>query len=312
MHNRKRHPAFTLIELLVSIAIIGLLVSILLPALSSARQMAKSALCLTRLRTAGQGMVLYANDHQDVLPPGRLPKIDDNHWRVKVIGGVKYRPTFLTMMERQIGLRPFDDPQPTKTGVDRFGQPGDRQNYNNEMFVCPEVSHWTDERNGAYGYNYQFLGNARLDGTGLTSYKNWPVMSSWVKTPSRCVAAADCVGTAASFPIRERGEYEDNAFGDSGSGRSLHALGNEGFNLDPPRIDAEFGEAASLKDGHVARTALHERHRGRGSVLWSDGHVSGETLESLGYHVKENGVVGLDGHNRLFSTKGTPEAWRKR
>ncbi len=310
MAGARHHNAFTLIELLVSTAVIGLLISILLPALSAARQMAKSTVCLTRLRTAGQGLALYANDFKDVLPPSRMPKIDDNNWRVEVIGGVKYRPTFLTMMERQIGLRPFDDPKPSKNEVDRFGQPGDRQNYASEMYVCPEVPHWTDERNAAFGYNYQFLGNARLlDDNNLNSYKNWPVQSSWIQSPAQCVAVADSLGTAASFSPRERGEYQDNDLGDSRSGRSLFARGNEGFNFDPPRIDQERGEAASLKHGHIGRTALHERHRGRGTVLWVDGHASGETNESLGYEIDEDGVVGLMGDNRLFSSRGENKAW---
>lgn len=302
--------AFTLIELLVVIAIIGLLISILMPALSSARSVAKSAICLTRLRTAGQGMVLYANDNRDTMVPGRLPKVNDHHWRIRVLGGLKYRPSFLTMMESQVGLTPFADPQPSRSSIDKFGQPGDRQNYFSEQYVCPEVPDWTDERNGAYGYNYQFLGNARLfDVSDLSSYKNWPIKSSRIKSPARCVGVADSLGTAASFPTNQRGSYEDNDFGDSKSGRSLHAKGNEGFNLDPPRIDIERGEAASLKNGHVARTSIDERHRGKGNVLWMDGHASPETLRSLGYEVDDQGVVGFEGDNRFFHINSKDQAW---
>ena len=303
--------AFTLIELLIVIAIIGLLMSILVPALSGARRIAKSTVCATRLRTLGQGLVLYANAHNDDLVPGRLPKIDDDHWRIRVEGGIKYRPTFLTMMASQVGLPPFDDPQPSKTSIDTYGQPGDRQNYSNEQYICPQVPDWTDERNGCYGYNYQFLGNARLwDKNDLTSYKNWPVKSSSVRSPARCVAVADCVGTAASFPRHKRGPYEDNLPGDSKSGRTVNAMGNEGFNLDPPRVDPERGEMAWLKGGaDNARSALHERHGGKGNVLWVDGRCSGETLESLGYKVRDDGLVDLDGDNHLFSIRYENEAW---
>ena len=303
-----KRNAFTLIELLVVIAITGLLTTILVPALSSARGAAKSAVCLTRLRTAGQGMALYTNANRDRLVPGRLPRIDDDNWRMRVVGGVKYRPTFLTMMESQVGLPPFDDPQPSKTAIDRHGQPGDRQNYSSEQYLCPEVADWTDERNGAYGYNYQFLGNSRLrDADNVQSYKNWAVSSSQIRSPARCVAIADSMGSAASFPRLNRWAYEDNKYADSRSGRSLQALGNEGFNLDPPRIDLDNGEAASLD--HHARTSVHERHRGRANVLWSDGHGSSETLESLGYQVEDNGVVGFEGNNRFFHIDGKDKAW---
>ncbi|MBU0717241.1 MAG: hypothetical protein KJ749_03255, partial [Planctomycetes bacterium] len=52
-----------------------------------------------------------------------------------------------------------------------------------------------------------------------------------------------------------------------------------------------------------------ERHRGKGNVLWVDGHCSGETLETLGYRVSESGVVEFDGYNRLFSITQADEAW---
>ncbi len=60
--------AFTLIELLVVVAIIAVLVAILLPALSSAREQARSVTCRSQLRQIGLAFYAYANDHRDYLP----------------------------------------------------------------------------------------------------------------------------------------------------------------------------------------------------------------------------------------------------
>ncbi|MEK6799550.1 MAG: type II secretion system protein [Planctomycetota bacterium] len=302
--------AFTLIEVLVVIAIIGVLVSVLIPALSRSRAMAKSAVCLTRLRTLGQGLVLYTNANRDVLPPARMPKVDDDNWRLRIEGGVKYRPAFLAMMGHEVGLKPFDDPQPSRKDVDRFGQPGDRQNYASSAYVCSETPDWTDERNGSYGYNYQFLGNARLiDEQKPTSYKNWPIVLSQVRSPAECVAIGDSMGTAASFRTGARAEYVDNLFGDGRSGRRVESYGNEGFNLDPPRVDAVNGEMAGFDGDDLVRTAIHPRHAGRGNVLWVDTHAGSESLQDLGYHLDDDGVVNFDGDNRFFSLDHVDRAW---
>ena len=69
MKQARRFPAaFTLIELLVVVGIIAILLSILLPTISRARQQAFSVKCLANLRTLGQAMHMYASANNQYLP----------------------------------------------------------------------------------------------------------------------------------------------------------------------------------------------------------------------------------------------------
>jgi prepilin-type N-terminal cleavage/methylation domain-containing protein len=64
MNTKNTHRgAFTLIELLVVIAIISLLVSILLPSLQAAKELARTSKCLSTLRSLGLGLQMYAGEN---------------------------------------------------------------------------------------------------------------------------------------------------------------------------------------------------------------------------------------------------------
>ncbi len=81
---KKRFKGFTLIELLVVIAIIALLISILLPSLSRARELSKRLVCASNVKGIGTTGKIYANDHQEkwMAPPFHGGQIDD--------GGIDY------------------------------------------------------------------------------------------------------------------------------------------------------------------------------------------------------------------------------
>ena len=76
MSASKKCVKFTLIELLVVIAIIGILASLLLPALKTARDQAKNIDCLSRLKQISLGGLNYINDYSEYFPYGNV-----GHWQ---------------------------------------------------------------------------------------------------------------------------------------------------------------------------------------------------------------------------------------
>lgn len=66
--KQKKQGLFTLIELLVVIAIIGILASLLLPALSQAKAVGRNVLCINAEKNISTLSFMYAEDWSEILP----------------------------------------------------------------------------------------------------------------------------------------------------------------------------------------------------------------------------------------------------
>jgi prepilin-type N-terminal cleavage/methylation domain-containing protein/prepilin-type processing-associated H-X9-DG protein len=124
--------AFTLIELLVVIAILALLVSILLPSLQKAQEIAHATICQTQLRGLSSANQLYAESNDGWLPPVTYP----NYYRwPAALQGHAHR-----------GL---------PGGPDYIPRTSNGGGADNPIFRCPsEQTRWRYNSVGDYGMNY--------------------------------------------------------------------------------------------------------------------------------------------------------------
>ena len=94
--NRRSRPAFTLVELLVVIAIIGVLVALLLPAVQAAREAARRADCINRLRQISLAALNYESARKKLPPHVELPGAENVY-----TNGLGVQARLLPYMEQQ-------------------------------------------------------------------------------------------------------------------------------------------------------------------------------------------------------------------
>ncbi|MEM7754081.1 MAG: prepilin-type N-terminal cleavage/methylation domain-containing protein [Planctomycetota bacterium] len=246
-----RRNAFTLIELLVVIAIIALLLGILLPSLSSARQVAQSAKCLSNTRQLCIAFQGYVNDSDERLPPHSYadPNLISasglpNAPRAWCVGDTAGSPEEVF---RAGLISPYLD-GPSQIGGCPSWDPPDsflEAIYAAEGFLpkLPPID---------YAYNGRMLGVPGPDGPA-----RWiGFRLSRLRDASRTLLIADHA-------------VIDESFGDG-------LVFSFEFELQPPVADRYRPRASSSPDSSSA--TVHGRHGGKANTGWADGHASSETV----------------------------------
>lgn len=119
---------FTLVELLIVVSIIGLLIALLLPALSRARETGRRGVCLSNMKQIGYGLQFYAQDFRSFVPR-------EGHYFERPAPTWSRRPP--SSVPWAFAFRPYVDTTPSDyyTRMQRGGQ-GDQFEFLS-VYKCP-------------------------------------------------------------------------------------------------------------------------------------------------------------------------------
>jgi len=267
---------FTLIELLVVVAIIAILASMLLPALSKAREKARQAVCMANLKQLHLAAVMYTNDYD-----GRFPICYPNAVTLANL----YLAGHKNLWPKQLGiylgfqedrLPPYSGYQWNHSSIKIFKCPSvqGRMSYMCRMDGSPYV--------GVYGY---WTGGCLY---GSYTYNNF--LGGWL------IASGGTFATSYPYKI-------DNVPGDValfGDGRNTYEVGGEKYLSMEIMINSSwrcgalplhdnnlYGQFVRV-DGSVERCKYWEGRTGAGrralNYCWDGTTANGNTPGATGYN----------------------------
>jgi prepilin-type N-terminal cleavage/methylation domain-containing protein len=234
---------FSLVEILVVLGIVGLLIAILLPSITRARDQANRTRCLNNIRQIGMAVLYYAHDHKDYPAPDE---------RLSSGSLATVSKGMVVVATRRTGLLAL--PQ--------------RHDFRRESLTCPEG--WASNGNDSF---YQADG-INKDGLAYMDYAYWggrfgppakgfdPKYASLAFKPAEKatkILITDAVADQSSQTVR-----------------SIVGTGNHGVNhRGPPQL-------VTQTSGNGRRLETNSVISGRGmSVFFSDGHTDWFNVERL-------------------------------
>ncbi len=281
-----RPAGFTLIELLVVISIIALLIGLLLPALGAARKTARSSQNLSNVRQIGSiAMAGFLIDqdglypwHSSDIPGGNRPNGNKPRWADYIYPYIENTDVFINPhldLAESVFNRKWWHETSSADALTAAENPG--TDWTSTALPMP-ASGWTNW--GGYGYNYQYLGNARTsnghDGTPV----QFRMHQDRIRQHSNTVVVGDTEGQG-SDPTE--GVYV----------------------MDPPLSSARGSGDGNYYHGTALddRSKPAERGISAGEFVFADGH--GESMDVDEQLDDINGDGTPD--NGFFNTTGDPD-----
>jgi len=232
---------FTLIELLVVIAIIAILASLLLPALSAAKERGRRASCLNTSRQFILAVQIYAGDYLDALPRGETDAVNTNDTHTPILSSA------------------------TKTNILRYASQLKSLDCPNLASAFERQDAWRVQPGYGVAIGYHYLGGhsntpwppvADATNTWISPQKSAddPTLALLADLNVYCRSFQRILAphTGSSYAIRENAYFEDHP---------------EAYTQTPKDIGAKGGHIGLL-DGSVTWKPIGLMKVYRGSQLW--------------------------------------------